>query len=813
MMKHLLFDLRQAFRALRVSPGVAISATAMLAVGLGLVMYMYGAIESMILRPPPFPDADRIVHFEIKRTADGSGNWPVTLHDYLDFKAAQTQLEPMGAYHEGTVNVSGGDQPERYDGAFLTAEIFEILGVPPLLGRTFTMDESAVGAAPVVVLGHALWQHRYAGNPDILGQVIRVNGREATVIGVMPPDFSFPRIHDIWVPLNQDTGGLPRGGGVGLDVIGRLQPGVAVVQAQSEFQTILDRINGAYPDAVTGDRAVVKRAAEEWIGGETRRILQTMLAAVILVLLISCANVAGLLGARTATRRHDLAIRAALGASRYRLMRQLLAETFLIAMAATFIGYALAQIGGEITLNAVAMSEDPPPRWSTEFVITADSMLVALGAALLTAILAGLVPAWRGTRAAAGQIIRGGGRGLAGGVRGRGAGWLVAGEIALALVLLVTAVLTVRNAQSLVVLDSGAEIDGVITGRVALMESAYPDNAKARDLFRRMREQLVALPDSTDATVATSMPMTFAGSTTLWTPDQAHLTQDRLPRANHVVMAENFFEFFAVPVVSGRGFTSADRAGTRPVAVVSRQVAERLWPGRDAVGQRLRFGMDSEPERVVVGVAEDVVHDLEDLVYGSGRIRGSVYAPIAQSEVRFASFAVRSRDPDPYALSAGVRGVVSSLDADLPVYWLRTLDDWIRANTFDFRLMALMFGLFGLCALGLAAAGIYGLLAYAVARRTQEIGVRRAVGARSSRIVAWVVGHGLAQLAAGAALGIALAIPFGRLIGNVLYQVAPTDPATLGYVIVIFAAVVMLASLAPTLRALRIQPMEALRYE
>jgi predicted permease len=537
-----------------------------------------------------------------------------------------------------------------------------------------------------------------------------------------------------------------------------------------------------------------------------------MFISVVFVLLIACANVANLLLARAVARARETGIRSALGASRGRLIAQVLGEALAIAGVASVIGIALARWGGQLTMNALATSEDPPPLWATEMRFDATTMMVSVGLALLAALVAGLLPAWRISAGSSAQIMREGGRGTAGGL-GRLGKTLVTCEIALCMVLLVCAGLTVRSSIAMQNLDPGARIDNVLSGRLALFEANYPEPAQTTAFMQRVEADLARLPGVTAATVSSSLPMTFANAGVFAIDGKATVDDRDRPWSWQVSVAPSFFAAFDIPLLSGRGFTDADRADAAPVAIVNQSAANKYWPGDDPIGKRIRLGAGDDPAqawRTVVGVVGDVVHDGEAAERDDGKM--AVYLPFAQEPTRYVSFAVRTQGP-PEALSDVVRATVSALDSDQPVYFLRTLRAWLDIATFDSRLLATLFGVFGGFAVALAAAGLYAVLAYAVSQRTREIGVRRALGASDQGIRRMVFAQGFTQTVIGLAVGIVIALAFARLLSNFLYGLSTFDPITFIGAALVFLLVAALAAAVPTRRALHVAPMQALRYD
>ena len=806
MFVSLLQELRFSVRSLARTPWFTATCALMLAAGLGLSMYMFGAINGFVLKPMPFMDAERLMFVGYEEREDPSDEQQIPLHDFVEIRAAQTQFEDIAGFYEGTVNLSDGERPERYDGVYATAALFTELGMQAHLGRLLQDADNRAGAPSVAVIGHAVWMNRFNGDPSVIGRAVRINGKDASIVGVMPPQFRFPRKHDLWVAMPLDTS-EPRAEAMQLEAFGRLKPGATAASAEAELQAQLERINAANPDVTLSTQAMVKPYAEQLVSDQTRTILYTMFAAVMLVLLIACANVANLMMARGAARQRELAIRGALGAGRRRLALQALAESLLIAAAAAALGLVAAVMGGELTMRAIMASDDPPVYW-TDFALDGAGVAFSLAAALVSALVSALLPSLEAARTSAAQAMRSGGAGSIGRAARLGK-VLVVMEVAVCMALLVGAGLTVRSVFKMQSYDLGVNVENVLTGRVGLFESAYPTPADRGRFVERLQQELEAVPGVTSAALATSLPTMDMGMY-LYHPEGDELPADNAYPATWAAwVTPSYFDTFRFAPLQGRAITAQDRADSTKVALVNLSFAQRAWPGEDAIGKRVKMNptvADSE-YATVVGVVPDTVQGEMDT-----GLRATVFLPMAQQPSSFMSFAVRT-DGDPYLLADAVRAAVQRVDADLPVYWLRTMDDWLDIALWDSQLLMKLFGTFAVFALVLAVSGIYAVLAYAVSQRTREIGVRRALGARDPGILRMVLAQGGVQLGIGLAAGLLLALGFGKLLSNFLFEVQGFDPVTFFGVAVMLAASSMLAGLVPARRALRVQPMVALRYE
>lgn len=795
-----------ALRSLARSPWFTTTCVLMLAAGLGLAMYMFGAINGFVLKPMPFLDSDRLMYVGYESREDPTDEEEIRLHDFVEIRAAQTQFEDLAGFYEGTINLSDGERPERYDGVFATASVMTELGMKPHLGRLLEAADNVPGAAPSALISYTLWMNRFNGDPGVVGRAVRINGGNATLVGVMPPGFRFPRKHDIWLALPLDVS-APRAEAMSLNAFGRLKPGVAVAAAEAEIEAQLGRINAAYPDLRVAERAMVKPYADELISDQTRSILFTMFASVMLVLLIACANVANLMVARGAARQREVAIRGALGAGRKRLVLQVLAESLLITLAAGLIGLALAIVGGELTMQAIQSSDDPPVYW-VDFSLDGIGVAFAFGVGLVAAVAAALLPAWDAARTPAAQTMRAGGAGSIG--RGARLGKvLVVLEIAVCMALLVGAGLTVRSVIKMQTHDLGVETANVLSGRIALFASVYPDAASRGRFVETLQQRLEAIPGVRAATVTSALPGMESGRSYFQVEDREPPARNEYDASWVTRMTPSYFATFGLRAQAGRVLGAEDRADGARTAVVNASFAQAAWPGESALGKRFKLDptLAESPWLTVVGVVPDTMQgDFEN------DAPAAVYLPMAQDPTAFMSFAIKT-EGDPYAFADAARAAVRSVDADLPIYWLRTIDDWLDIAMWDGRLLANLFGMFAMFALVLAMSGIYAVLAYGVGQRVREIGVRRALGARDQGILRMVLGQGGWQLAIGLVIGLVLALGFGKVLSNVLFDLPSFDPVTFGVVAVLLGIVSVLAGLVPARRALRVEPMAALRYE
>lgn len=809
----MLRDIRFALRSLLRTPVYTVAAVLMLAVGIGLSIYMFGAINAFALKPLPFADAERLVHFEYTDSRDGTRNLALPQIDWLDLGDRQQSLESLAAYAQGTTSLGGIEgAPERLAGAFVSADALPALGVQPVLGRGLRADDMRAGAPRVVLIGHRVWQLRFNADPNALGRSVRINGEETEIVGVMPEGFAFPMAEAMWLPLSSERSVAAGDAAPRVKTFGKLRAGVSREQAAQEFATLMQGLAVERGAPLRGDRAKLEPFSDEFILPQIREATSAMFIAVLLVLLIACANVASLVLARFAARARELGIRSALGASRRRLVGQVLSETVLVAAAATVVGYAGAEVAAR--LFDTSMSEGNQLPYWIDFSLDLRDVAFCAGIALVSALLAGLVPALRAGRTDAQESLRDGAAASAG--IGRGGRWLVSAEVALCVILLVCAGVAVRSALHAQNTELGIDIDGVLTGRIALFESTYPDAAARLRFVEALKPRLEALPGVERAGFASTLPLMGYERQEYARVGEVIGPDERRPQAWASSIDEGFFASFGIALREGRGFDARDTADSTPVAIVSASFAAAAWPGQSALGQRVQLSPKStdSPWLEVVGVVADS-QQADYVQAGASSARrgdGNVFRPLAQNPPAFVSFAVRARG-DTGALAEAVRAAVRSVDADLPVYWLQPMHEWRAKIFWGAELLASMFSAFAVFAVLLAVGGIYAVIAFDVARRTREIGVRRALGAPARGVLALVLRRGVLQVLAGMVIGLPLALAFSRLLGNLMMPGSNADPLVYAGVSALLVLAVSAAVIVPARRALRVDPMVALRHE
>ena len=810
-MSSFLQDLRFAFRMLLKNPGYSLAAVAALALGIGLVTAMFSIIYGALLRGLPFDESENLMHLENANPSQDQPSLEVFLHDFLDWREQQKSFDGLSAYTGGTINLSGDREPERFEGAFLTANTLDMLRVKPIVGRGFLPGEDSPQAQPVVLLSYGVWRTRYQGDPKVVGRPVRVNGEAGTIIGVMPQGFAFPIAEQVWVPLRLDPVRIERGKGETLEVMGRLRQGVTVEAAQAEMQGIAKALAAEHPKTNEGREATVKPWIDEVIGDEMVLLLSVMFAFCFVVLLIGCTNVASLLMAKASRRSREIAIRSALGASRRRVVAQLLVESLLLAFFGTLVGIVLAYFGVR-AFNAAIVDTNPP--FFIKIELDLPALLFAFGVTLLATVLAGLMPALQASRADLNEVLKDEGRGSSSLRLGRFSRVVVIGEVAFSCALLVCAGLMVKSMLNLKTLDLGFDPKSVLTVRIALFEATYPDEAQRVRFFDDLLARIEAQPGVTAVAATSSLP----GAGSWWrnyeVEGSVYPAEKDYPVTRTAMITPSFFDTFGARLISGRNFNRMDNAGNLPVVIVNKTFAETVWKGEDPIGKRIRLRADepgqTEPWRTVVGVAPDLqMAGLENNEVG----QDGFYLPLAQRCPGFVSVAVKTAAENPLTLASLVRQQVNAIDRDLPIYFVKSMDKVIAEETFFPSLFGTLFAILGLSALLLASIGIYGVIAFSVHQRTQEIGIRMALGAQQQNVLRMILRQGMLQLLFGLGVGLALALGASGLLANFLFGMSSKDPVTFTLVTLVLAAVAFLACWIPAQRASRTDPLVAIRYD
>ena len=797
-------DLRFAVRSLPRDPGFAAFTLFTLALVLGANTAIFSVVEGVLLRPLPFPQPDELV------VVAENGPSPALLYmscspsNFDDWRRQNHVFASLAALHRGRFALTGGGgRPLALDGAAVTGDFFRTLGVRPLAGRLLQPADDRPGGEPVVVLGADLWHRRFGGDPAIVHRRIALDGRSYAVVGIAPATLQYPEKSALWVPLGLDYAKERRQTHY-LGVVGRLKPGVSLAHAQAEMSAIAGRLARQYPAEDKGWSVALTLLKDSTVQ-TIRPALAMLQLAAWLVLSIGCANVANLLLARMGSREREIAVRAALGAGRWRLARQIAAESIILFSAGGALGLLLAEWG---TRSLLALDPGAIPRTETIGIdarVLAYTLLVSVG----TGAVCGLLPALAATGGPLEEALRQGGRALAGSRRGRLARRaLVLGEVALTLMLLVGAGLLIRSFGRLQAVDLGFRPDGVLAATVTLPATRYPDPALRGRFFERAVERIAALPGVEHAASIDALPL--SGSTQVVevaAEGRPPLPPGEDPGGDGSLVSPDYFAAMKIPLLKGRCFSERDDLKSTPVAIVSRSAAARLWPGQDAIGRRFTFGPPEARWWRVVGV----VGDVRNAAPGE-KPQMEVYIPQLQISGARTTLVVRTAG-DPRALVAPIRRAVQELDPDLPLFRVETLEQVVSSALAENRVKTLLLGIFAGLALVLAAAGVYGLVSRSVGERGREIGIRVALGARRAEVVRMIVGQGMRTVAAGLALGMAGAYAFGRVLAGQLYEVGVADPWTFAGAPIVLAAVALLANWLPARRATRLDPLAALREE
>jgi putative ABC transport system permease protein len=815
-MRTLLQDVRYGLRVLWQKPGFTAVAVLTLALGIGANTAVFSLVSAVLVRPLNYREAERLVMVWEDETAAGFPRETPAVGNYADWRAQNRVFEDVAAIDQRTYDLTGeGGEPEKILVFGVTSNFFPLLGTEAKLGRTLLPDEDRPGAHRVAVLSHGLWQRRFGGERSAVGREVLLNGEPYTVVGVMPPDFQFEYTNvELWVPVAFTPEQLANRGNHYLEVVARMKPGVTVAQAEEDVKAITRRIAESYPDDATNLSAAVVPLREH-LAGDVRRPLLLLLAAVALVLLIACANVAGVLLSRAAARRREIAVRAALGASRVRIVRQLMTESVLLAAAGGVLGTLLA-------LWTFAFLQQLVPagmRAMTEPRLDSAVLWFTLAVSVVASVAFGLAPALQASKTDLNDALKqAGGRGGAGSGRALRGAFVVA-EVALALVLLVGAGLVVRTLYNLRGQYAGLKPENVLTLRTQLAENRYREPARRAAFYDGVLERVTGLPGVVAAGYTTAVPLTRKGGANGLSVEGKDNGPDAVWNANHRQVSPDYFRALGLAVREGRDFTWQDDEGALPAAVVNETMARSFWPGESALGKRFKVGAPESPQPwlTVVGVIEDVRQMASD-----EPVKAEMYVPYRQAAVywqstSYASFAPRDlvvrTSVEPTSVAPAVRDAVREIDAYQPVSSVRTLEEVLGRDTAQRRVGVILLAAFAGLALLLAALGIYGVLAFFVVQHTPEIGVRMALGASPADVLRMVVGRGMRLALAGVGCGLLAAFALTRLIESQLFGVSPADPLTFAGIALLLAAVALLACLVPARRATKVDPMVALRYE
>jgi putative ABC transport system permease protein len=798
-------DIKYGVRMFVKSPGFTLVAVLALAIGIGTNTAIFSVVNGVLLRPLPFPDAKRLVYFESIKPDRAIWDGHISMPDVLDWQSQTDAFESIAPVYEAPIIVTGDEaEPEYIQFSAVPTSFFQTLGVNPVMGRTFVKEDQVRGKPPVASIGYGLWQRRFGANPNVLGSMITLGGTRCTIIGVMPAGFDYyPAKIQIWTMLYMSPN--ERRDNRLYKAIGRLKPWATLAGAQAQLDTVNARLQQQYRETNAG-WSVRLSNLQAWTTRDVRTSLILLLAAVGFVLLIACANIANLLLARATARRKEIAIRTALGAGRWRIIRQLLTESSLLAISGGVVGLALSIL---LTKLLVAISPADVPRLD-QIRLDARVLGFTVGVVGLVGLLFGLAPALQASKPDVNDVLKEGGRGSSEGHgRNRVRAILVVSEIALSLLLLIGAGLLIKSFMRLRNVNAGFDPHNVLTMRIGLPGRRYKEPQQQATFFRELTQRVGALPGVESAGAALTLPLDGVNSFgRSFIPEGRLLTPEESFQTLYVAVAGDYFNTMRIPVKAGRSFTDHDTAETLPVVIINETAARRAFPRQDPIGKRIMMWRDEKVAREIVGVVGDVKASTLD-----EEVQSQVYVPHAQDAGwGTLSLAVRTKG-EPEALTSQVRGVILSIDKDQPAFDIKTMDEVFSESVAKTRLIALLFGVFSVFALLLATVGIYGVIAYSVAQRTHEIGIRLALGAQRRDVLRMIITQGMILALIGAGLGLLGAFATTRVMRNLLYGVSTTDPLIFIGVPLLLTLVALAACYIGARRATKVDPMIALRYE
>jgi putative ABC transport system permease protein len=813
-MNNLLQDIRFGLRMLLKSPSISIVATIALALGIGANTAIFSVVNAVLLRPLPFPESESLVSvFETDRQRGlerGTHSYP----NFFDIRAQNTVLERVACFHGGDYILSGRGEPARLQGSVVTSDLFPILRVQPILGRTFLPDDDKPSeSGRVVILSQPLFQKRFNSDPSIVNQAITLNGISFTVVGVMPAGFEFPIQNDpveLWTTIAGDASGetpvTAQRGAHFLQVIGRLKPGVTQEQAQAELTAIASRLEQQYPDTNT-HRSLRVDSALKALVGDIRPTLLILLGAVACVLLIACANVANLLLARATSRHKEMAIRAAMGASRLRVIRQLLTESVLLSLLGGAVGLLLAVWWSDLL---IALGKEDIPR-ALHVGIDLRVLGFTLGVSILTGVIFGLAPAFHSSKRELIDALKEGGRGTSEGARrNKVRSALVVSELAIAVVLLVGAGLLIKSLWRLQKVNSGLQPQNVLTFNVGLPEK-YNYERQAR-FFIDLKSRLESLPGVQSASSVLPLPLSGDRFVISFEIEGRPMAPKDHPSGDFFAAGVGYFRAMGIPIIKGRDFDDRDRYGSTPVVIITETLARQFFPNEDPIGKRIKPGIntiegDKTTMREIIGVVGDVRNRSLDTAP-----KQAYYVPQTQVPFDQMVMVVKTLD-DPHNLISAATKQVAAMDQDIPVFGVKTMEEYLSTSVAAPRFSTTLLTIFAGVALVLTVVGLYGVMSYSVAQRRNEIGIRLALGAQSRDVLLMIVKQGSLLIGLGLVIGLSGAFALTRLIASMLFGVTAKDPLTFTAVGALLAAVALLACYVPAWRATKVDPMEALRYE
>ena len=804
-------DIRYGERMLRKSPGFAITAVLTLALGIGATTAVFSVCDALLWKPIALPHLESLV-MVLQRDPGDANDWNSgSPADLEDIGREGTALENLATWQGGMANIAGaGGEPERAMQTLVSANFFTVFGVQPVLGRGFQEGEDQPGREREVVLSDRLWRRRFAADPAIAGKNIRLDDQNFLVTGVMPASFDFPMATELWTPHAFTAAERANRRNNQLEAAARLRPGRTIEQAGAELDRVSMRLEKSYPDTNKGRRYMAWPARRFLVDAYTQQYVIMLLCSVIFVLLIACANVANLQFARATGRLREVAVRTALGASRGRVVAQLVTESVLLSMAGAVLGLVIGWWGMGIIRGGMPPEIERYILGWKDIQLDARTLLFTLAAAVSSGILAGLAPAWQSSRPNLTDALKEGGRGgSTGGARHRLRNILVAGEVALAVVLLVGAGLMVRGFRKLVENGERLEPATLLTMRLVITDSKYHEPHQRTAFYSAVLDRIRALPGVRSAVAVSALPYSDHSNGRFFTIEGRPAEPGQLPSGMYQVTTPAYFDMTHIPLVAGRLLSDSDGADAPKVALVSQRMAERWWKDESPVGKHIRLGdMDSKnPWLTIVGVVGDIMHNPYDR-----EPRRVIYVPFPQAPQLSMDIGVRTAG-DPLALGPAIRAAIRAVDQEQPITDLQTMARAIHNRAIGLNYMAVLMGVFGLLALGLSAIGVYGVMAYMVAEQTHEIGIRMALGAERQNVLVMIFRRGMLTIGAGLMVGLPIAWGFARLMASLVFGVTANDAATFVSIPLALVAAASLAIYIPARRATRIDPIVALRYE
>jgi predicted permease len=807
----MISDIRFALRSLAKSPGFALTSVAALALGIGANSAIFSLVNQLLLNPPGISNPERIVAVRAKYDKLNLKSIPVSVPDFADVRSSTQIFAHAALAGEGDFNYTGGEIPERLQGANVSVQWFDVFGAKPHLGRIFQPEEDLPNANPVVVLSYAAWKRLFGGNPAVLDKTIELNQKPYRIVGVMGSEFRWPPQVDLWAPLGLAADAYSENNRFNENyfAVARMNPGVSLPQTNAFIHVLVDRVRQANARisgyAISSQWSMFAVPITDYIAGDTKKPMLVLLGAVGFVLLIACSNIAGLMVARTAGRAKEIAVRAALGAGRWQLVRQVISESLLLALAGAALGLAVAYAGARLLLLIAPESS----ALGLDARLDVNVLLFTGGVAILSGILFGLAPAWQIARVSPYEVLKASGQAVTAS-HGRQTlrAALVVCESASAVVLLAGAGLFLRSLAQLQNVKPGFDPRGVMTATLSLPQMQYKGAEKQIVFYRAILERLASLRGVQSA--ALGMPLPFSGnggSASFGIEGRPAAPGDPGPHGDIRYVTPGYFEAMGIPLKSGRYFGGQDRQGTEPVVVIDENLARQYWPNEDPVNKHMRRGVRA-PWSSIVGVVGHVNHS--DLAGDTGK--GVYYYCLFQQSLPMASILLKTQG-DPASLASAIRQAVREVDPNQPVSRLKTMQDMVQNSLAPRRFAVRLLGFFAMVALFMSALGLYGVISYSVAQRTQEIGLRMALGAQSRSLLAMVVGQGLRLAALGVVIGLILAMACSQMLQSQFFGVSAFDPLTFVSIAAVLLGAASLASYLPARRAANVDPLRALRYE